>query len=242
MTDRQAGLDWLTKQQVADKFGKSLAFVTRLTTKGVLNPVSVRPDDGGVPQNRYDPLEVAEAMADPKLVAQGQSSLDQAKEDLALYQLDTVRAVIGLIREPREKIDALQFEIIAGLRARVKDLEAEVDAGRKAIAAALDQSAERAIAIEMTKNDQAIKKLATERVLNTIGKLISGPDGLKFTPEQLEELVLANGDGEEQFLTPEQVKQAKEIIGKNHAAKNGKATVAAVKKTVVDAAGVTSND
>jgi hypothetical protein len=232
MSERQVTDEWLTKAEVAKKIGKSLTAVTRLTAAGRLTPVVVK-DGAGVAQNRYDPQEVAEICADPKM----QPSADDRREVFAEYQLDTVKAVIGLIREPREKIDSLQFEMIDRLMKRIVDLEAQVEAGRRAREEALDQSAERALAMKMQENDMSIKKMATERVLTTIGKLITGPDNVKFTPEQWEEMLIANGDGEEQFLTPEQVKQGKEIVARWKASTNGKAVVETVKKTVVDATG-----
>lgn len=225
--------EWMTKAEVAKRINKSLAAVTRLSATGRLNPVSIK-DGMGVAQNRYNPDEVQAILADPAM----QPTSDDRREVFAEYQLDTVKAVIGLIREPRETIDKLQFEIIAELRKENGELRAEIKTMRADVEAARDNSAERQIGIEMVKNDQAIKKMATERVLVTLGKLISGPDGVQLTPDQWEELIIANGDGEKEFLTPDQVKKGKEIVARAKASTNGKGVVEAVKKTVIDTAGV----
>jgi len=223
---------WLRRDEVKSRIGKSLSAIQRLQGAGKLNPLEVE----GV--YFYDPEEVASVQAEiekeRELLERGPS-----KGSVDAYMYDTMKSIVNLVKDPREKIDAIQFQIIGQLTKRIEELEAKLDASRVAVEAAKDSTLERNMALEMAKSESRIKEVAAGRMVETIGKLINGAPGVALTPEQLEQLVLANSDGEERFLTPEQEKKAKEIVAQHNAKKNGKQTVAAVAKTV--AAGVPSD-
>lgn len=224
---------WLTKDQVAKRLECSLPKITRYTKGGRLNPVVV---DG---RNRYNPDEINVILADPN---RNRVTLEEKHEELAVYQLDTVRALVDLVRAPREAIDAYQERIIDRLMARCEELEKKLDAQRDATEAAKDQTHERQAVHAMIATDASIKKLAAEKMFNTIAQLINGSNasGVALTPDQLQELVLANDDGEGKFLTDEQVHRAKQVIAQHKAKTNGQGVVAGVKETakqVIDAQG-----
>lgn len=230
------GSDWLSKQDTATRLGVSLTQVTRYQKSERLTPKVVE----GI--NYYDPAEVALLREE---VGRHRDVLKRPVEDDDSLALGTIKACVGLIREPREKIDEIQFQIIDGLRKRVDELEAKLDASKAAVEAAKDATLERNLAVKQVESEHRIKELAMGRMVDTVGKLITGygKDGVSFTPAQLEELLLANDDGEEKFLTPEQVSKAKEIVAKSKASTNGKAVVASVAsaaKTIVDAQGSVS--
>lgn len=228
MSEREVTPEWPTKNEVAKKLGKSLAGITRLTRAGKLNPV----DFEG--QNRYDPKEVQECLNDPDI---NTHASDKRREEFAEIQLSVVRDMISLVKDPRDKIDTLQFQIIADLRTENKELRDKYNKALDDIEAARDKSSEREAALALLKSDQAIKQTAMTRIMTTIGTLINGPEGVKLSPEQLEQLLIANE--EEKFFTPEQEKLAKQTVAQHKAKTNGKETVASVAKTVVDATGET---
>lgn len=203
---------WPTKQEVADQLGKSLAAVTRLQKAGRLTP---RIDDSG--NNRYDPKQVAQVLSDP--TARG--GANTRGEEFAEYQLDTVRALIGLVKDPRERIDDLQFKIIERQDAQIARLLDQLEKQRTEIDAARDNTADRTAALNIMNSETRVKELAGMRMVETLSRLMSGGNnsGVQLTPEQLEELVLV-----ENFLTPEQIKAAKAAI----VAKNSKKTAATV--------------
>ena len=202
---------WPTKQEVADQIGKSLAAVTRLQKAGRLSP---KVDDTGV--NRYNPKEVAQVLADP--LARG--GANTRGEEFAEYQLDTVRALIGLVKDPRERIDDLQFRIIERQDKQIEKLLAQLEAQRVEVDSARDNTADRTAALNIMNSETRVKELAGMRMVETLSRLMSGGNnsGVQLSPEQLEELVLV-----ENFLTPEQVKAAKAAIVASNSKKNGAA-------------------
>lgn len=214
--------EWPTKAQLAKKLGKSITSIVRLTKQGRLNAVV---DEKGI--NRYHPAQVNELLADPTVYTKAS---DDRREEYAELQLATLQGIIGLVKEPREKIDAIQFRMIEEREKRIKELEAKVEAMWEQVEKARDNNVERQMAIDLAKADTNIKQIAAARMFETIGRLISGNKGVQFTPEQLEQLILANMDGEEKFLTAEQMKEAQRIVAEAKAKTNGKETV----KTVVD--------
>jgi hypothetical protein len=203
ITDR-----WPTKAEVAEQIGKSLAAVTRLQKAGRLTP---RVDESG--NNRYDPKEVAKVLADPLM--RGGSTRG---EEFAEYQLDTVRALIGLVKDPREKIDELQFRIIERQDKIIEKLTDQLEKQRAEVDAARDNTADRTAALNIMNSETRVKELAGMRMVETLSRLMSGGNnsGVQLTPEQLQELVLV-----EDFLTVEQVKAAKAAIVASNAKKNG---------------------
>lgn len=217
---------FLRRPEAAKILGASLAKMTRLQDKGRLNPV----EKDGV--YFYDPQEVHELKRELERESILLKTPEGRKEAMAEYQLDTVRSVIGLVKEPREKIDAIQFQIISELRAENKILRDELKASREAVEAAKDQTAERAMAMSMAQSEGRIKETAALRMVETIGKLINGKQGVQLTPEQLEQLILANSDGGEKFLTEEQEKQAKAIVSQSKAKTNGTTVAKDIAKTV----------
>lgn len=200
---------WPTKQEVADQIGRSLAAVTRLQKAGRLSP---KIDDSG--NNRYDPKEVAKVLADP--AARG--GANTRGEEFAEYQLDTVRALIGLVKDPRERIDDLQFRIIERQDRQIQTLLEQLERQRSEVDAARDNTADRTAALNIMNSETRVKELAGMRMVETLSRLMSGGknSGIQLTPEQLEELVLV-----ENFLTPEQIKAAKAAIVASNAKKNG---------------------
>jgi hypothetical protein len=203
ITDR-----WPTKAEVAEQIGKSLAAVTRLQKAGRLTP---RVDESG--NNRYDPKEVAKVLADP-LMRGGATR----GEEFAEYQLDTVRALIGLVKDPRERIDDLQFRIIERQDKQIQTLLEQLEKQRSEVDAARDNTADRTAALNIMNSETRVKELAGMRMVETLSRLMSGGNnsGVQLTPEQLQELVLV-----EDFLTVEQVKAAKAAIVASNAKKNG---------------------
>jgi len=203
ITDR-----WPTKAEVAEQIGKSLAAVTRLQKAGRLTP---RTDDSG--NNRYDPKEVAKVLADPLMRGGNTRS-----EEFAEYQLDTVRALIGLVKDPRERIDDLQFRIIERQDKIIEKLTDQLEKQRAEVDAARDNTADRTAALNIMNSETRVKELAGMRMVETLSRLMSGGNnsGVQLTPEQLQELVLV-----EDFLTAEQVKAAKAAIVASNAKKNG---------------------
>ena len=196
--EREIGQDWLTKAQVAAKLGKSLAAVVRLQKAGRLHPLV---DDDGI--NRYEPSEVAEILISPA----GGSA--ERKEEAAEFELSAVKAIIDLVRHPREKIDEIQFRIIERQQTRIEQLEARIEAQQREVEQARDNNAERSMALGMSQSETRIKELAMSRMIETVQRLMSGGNasGVQLTPEQLQELIRV-----EEFLTPEQQKAAKAAI------------------------------
>jgi len=223
---------WYTKDAVAAQLGKSLAAVTRLQKAGRLSPRI-----GSDGKNRYNPREVAEVMSDPS--APGRAST--RGEEFAEYQLDTVRALIGLVKDPRERIDEIQFRIIERLEKENNMLRDRLEANRVVVEAAQDNNADRQAALNIMNSETRVKELAGMRMIETLSRLISGgkSNGVQLSPEQLEQLIMV-GD----FLTPEQANAAKAAVvayrSKMQANGNGKKEDSLpldnVMKAVVDAA------
>lgn len=239
MTEKTDTSGWLRKPEVADKIEKSLAAVTRYTEKGKLHPVTVE----GI--NYYDPAEVAALAEEIAKEREQLTRLPESRKDtIDAYVVDTLRSIVGLVKDPREKIDAIQFSIIRDLRERVADLEKKLDESKAAVEAAKDQTLERNLAVKQVESEHRIKELAMGRMVETVGKLITGfgKEGVALTPEQLEQLLTANDDGGEKFLTPEQEKQAREIVAKGKAKTNGKAVVQTVADKVKAASGTVVNN
>lgn len=215
--------EWLKREEVAKRLNISLPKLQRLQLKGKVNPVQVDH------VNHYDPDEVEEVRQElekeRELLERGPS-----KGSVDAYMYDTMKAIVNLVKDPREKIDAIQFSIIEKLMARIADLEKQLESQRTAVETAKDQSLERNMAMEMAKSEGRIKEIAAGRMVETISKLMSGfgAPKIKFTPEQWEMLLGANKDGEEPFLTPEQVKVGEAAVEEAKKAKNGKAAVQAV--------------
>lgn len=235
---------WLSKKQAADRLGRSASYVVQMASKGRLHPRAKTIE--GVLTNFYDPEEV-DALADaPRVVPDKGNDQRTAYEQIAL---DTVRSVIGLVREPREKVDALLIATIERQERRIIELETKLDAQREATERAKDATAERELTASFAKNEQDIKKLAAGRMIETCGKLVTwwmtskgNGSGPTFTAEQWEQLLLANNDGESKFLTPEQEEQGKKIIAEHKAKNQGKEVVSSVVETVkktVETQGVT---
>lgn len=226
--------DWLTKPAVATRIGKSLAAVTRYQKQGKLTPKVIE----GV--NYYDPSEVA--LVAEEIRKSRDLSYDEQEGDG--FALGTMKALVNLIREPRERIDDLQFQMLDRAHKRIEYLEQELDKRKDAIEAAKDQSLERNLAIKQVESENKIKEIAASRLVDTLGKLLTGfggnKEGVTLTAAQVKELLDAHK--EEAFFTPEQVKQAEAIVAKAAAATNGKAVVAAAMstaKTIVEAHGET---
>lgn len=231
MSDSEDTINWLRREQVADLLDCSLPKLTRLQEKKKLKPRIVE----GI--NYYDPVEVERVREelqkekDQLLTPEGRRQVTES------YMLETTRAIIALVRDPRERIDDIQFKIIERQAARIEELEKKLDLAREAVEAAKDSTLERNLAVKQVESEGRIKELAMGRMVETVGKLITGmgKPGVNFTPEQLEELLIANK--EEPFLTEDQVKQASQIVAQHKAKTNGKATVESVAKTVVDTTG-----
>lgn len=218
---------WYRMPEAAKKIGCSLSAITRMSDKGILTPHVVDA------VNWYDPGEVDAVAAERQANRDKLSTPEGRREVLAEFQVTVVKDIIGLLKDPREKIDSILFDMISGLRVRVKELEAELDSSRKAVEEAKDQSLERSLAIKTVESEGRIKELAMSRMVETVGKLINGfgKTGVQFTPDQLQELLLANKDGDEPFLTAEQVKAAQAIVDQAAKTKaNGKGAVASVAK------------
>lgn len=225
--------DWLRREKVAEMLACSLPAITRLQDKRKLKPVVV---DG---INFYNPTEVA-VLAEERARERDQLLTSEGRKQVTeAYMLDTTRAIIALIRDPREKIDDIQFKIIERQASRIVELETKLDAAREAVELAKDATLERNLAVEQVKSESRIKEMATGRVVATLGKLVEGmmggKGGVTFTPEQLEELLIAHK--EEPFLTDEQTKQATQIVAQHKAKTNGKAVVESVAKSVVQTTG-----
>jgi hypothetical protein len=218
--EREITERWQTKGEVSAALGKSLAAVTRLQKSGRLNP---KVDDNG--NNRYDPKEVAEVLADPN--AGGRANT--RGEEFAEYQLDTVRALIGLVKDPRERIDDIQFKIIDRLMKENEDLHKRLEANRIIVDEAKDNTADRQAALGMMQSETRVKELAGMRMVETLSRLMSGgkQSGVQLSVEQLEELVLVDN-----FLNDEQLKAAKAAIvaQKSKAKTNGNVQVEAKKE------------
>jgi hypothetical protein len=218
---------WLRREEVKNILGCSMPKIQRLQASDDLTPVEV---DGIY---FYDPAEVetVKRELDKKktLLENGPS-----KGNVDAYMYETMKAIVNLVKDPREKIDDIQFKIIEKLMARVADLEKQLDAQKAAVEAAKDSTLERNMAIEQVRSEAKIKEMAAGRMVETIGKLVNGWGGnkLNFTPEQWEMLLGANKDGEEPFLTPEQVKIGEDSIAKAKQAMNGKEVVKNVAKVV----------
>lgn len=225
--------EWLRREAVVAEIKEaggsaSLAMLTRLAEKGKLHPRCIE----GV--NYYDPQEVALVVEEKVREATSLKSPEGQREATSAYLLDTSRAMLALIRDPRERIDDIQFKIIDTQQKRIEELEKKLDTQRVATELALDSTLERNLAIEQVKTEGRIKEVAAGRMVETISKLMGGMGkaGVALSPEQLEELLLANADGGEPFLTKEQETQAKAIVAQAKAKTNGKATVAGVAKAV----------
>lgn len=196
---------WPTKQQVADAIGKSLTAVTRLMDDGTLNPIK---DAEG--RNRFPPAEVA-------IVVQRVAGTTKAivrKEEFKEYELEVIRSIVGLVKDPREKIDTILFKMIDDLRIENARLLTIIQSQQSEVDAAKDHTAERTMAIGMVESDSRIKELALSKILEKAALLFGGgklASGVTLTPDQLEELILAGGD----FFTPEQMNMAKVIVTKN---------------------------
>jgi hypothetical protein len=219
--------NWMRREEVAKKLGVSLPALTRLQAKEKLNPIVVE----GV--NFYDPEEVGEVFIEKQ---RERETLEKgpSKGSVEAYVYESIRAMVGLVKEPREKIDVIQFDIIKDLRAELKEARAELKTARTDIEAARDQTLERGLAIKQVESDGRIKEMAATRIVATLGKLINGPEGVALTPPQLKQLLDANADPETgaTFLSPEQEKQARGIVAAHEAKTNGKGAVSAVASAV----------
>jgi hypothetical protein len=224
LTDEYIKEHWLGKKDVVEELGKSFAAITRLSKAGKLRHKII---DG---LNYYDPDSVNEVKVDPevKLGTNGETS-----ELLALG-----RTALDLLKEPRRDIDNLQFRMLEYQAAQIEKLSAENEKLRSEINQARDTNVERDMAVMMAKTDAEVKKLAGMRMVETISKLALGfgSNGVKLTPDQLEELIAVTADGGNSFLDAKQTEQAKAIVAEHRKkVEAGKAAVnqvAAQKETV----------
>jgi hypothetical protein len=205
MADAQLDItdDWPTKKQIADRAGKSIQWVLRQTKAGKLHP---RVDEHG--ENRYPPDEVATIFNEKR---------NRAAE-FAEFELDTVRSVIDLVREPRERIDQLFFKLLDRQQIQIEKLEDKLESNRLVVEEAKDNTADREVAKTVVETEAKVKAIAAQRFIETISKLLTrgseNNGGVKFTTEQLEELMLT-----EDFLTAEQKEAAKKAIDSKRAVK-----------------------
>ena len=243
MSDDEIPSDWLTKKQAADRIKRSPSYIAQQAQKEKLHPKTKMVD--GVQTNFYDPHEVDALLVESPSRALAVSN-EQAYQTIAL---ETVRASLDLIRLPREKVDALLLATIERQEKRIIDLEQKLDAQREATEKAKDATADRELAAKMATTEMDIKKVAAGRMIDTCGKLVTWwmtaktQGGTNFTPEQWEELLLANNDGESKFLTAEQEEQGKKIVAEHKAKTNGKKVVESVvetAKTVVETQGAST--
>lgn len=203
LTDEFIRENWLSKKDCTEELGKSFAAITRLTKQGKLKHRIIN----GL--NYYDPETVESVKSDPevKLGTNGEQS-----ELLALS-----RTALDLLKDPRYKIDDLQFRMLEYQAAQIEKLSAENEKLRAEINQARDTNVERDMAVMMAKTDAEVKKLAGSRMVETISKLVMGwgGNGIKLTPDQLEQLVALQADGDDPFLTPQQTDQAKAIVAEH---------------------------
>lgn len=197
---------WPTKEEVAEAIGKTLTTVTRLMADGSLNPIK---DERG--RNRFPPAEVAILV---QRVA-GTTKAIARKEEFKEFELDVIRSIVGLLKDPREKIDSLFLSMIADLRTENARLLAVIASQREDVDAAKDHTSERTMALEMVKSDTRIKELALSKILEKAALIFGGGKmtaaGVMLTADQLEELIMAGGD----FFTPDQLNMAKAIVTKH---------------------------
>ena len=203
LTDDYVKEHWFSKDDCTKELGKSFAAITRLTKQGKLKHRILN----GL--NYYDPETVEACKLDPdvKLGTNGEQS-----ELLALS-----RAALDLLKGPRQDIDNLQFRMLEYQAAQIEKLNAENEKLRAEINQARDTNVERDMAVMMAKTDAEVKKLAGSRMVETISKLVMGwgGNGIKLTPDQLEQLVALQADGEDPFLDSKQTDQAKAIIAEH---------------------------
>jgi hypothetical protein len=191
MATQEEILTWPTRAETAKELGVSLSKMSRLEREGRLHHV----DGENEKDYRYDPDEIADYLENPK----GRKSEESFSVE---------RALVELIKQPREKIDVIQFDIIKGLRAELAEVRAELRAGRLEVEAALDQTSERQTAMKIMSDESAVKRMAGERLVGTLGAILGGAKtGIAFSEEQLKELVLVEG-----FMTDEQRKEAQRLI------------------------------
>lgn len=198
---------WLTKAEAAEFMGVSVDVINRLARAGRLHPEK---DSEG--RNKYDPSELNDCkMRDAAIPIRSaervQTAHDMRREQFAEYELSTVKALLGMIDKPREKIDDLLFRTISRLEAENVMLRGELTKGRQQVEEALDTTAERNVAMSLVTNESAVKRIAAERIIGTVASMFAKGGGVSLTSEQLRELVLV-----EDFLTPEQKKQAQQAI------------------------------
>lgn len=219
MSDDPSPEGWLTKGEAAHYLGGSLAMVTRYTAQGKLHPM-VMPDK----TNRYDPEELRDCKEQSH--GRGPARAKPRVEEFKEIELDTVRALVELVKDPREKIDTLLFRIIERLEKENAEIRAELKANRLVVSEAEDTASDRRIAEKLVTDESKVKTEAAHRLMATVGALFGGRAGVQLTPEQLQELILAGG-----FLTKEQEDQAKKLIVAAH---SGKANGKAAEKIVID--------
>lgn len=189
--------EWLTKDEVAEQLGVTRTTIKRMTDDGVFNPLR-----DATNRLRFKPSEV-------KWAETHRGGNKKPKEEMAEFELQTVKALLSLVKDPREKIDAILFDMIKDLRVENEKLRGVITAQQADVEAARDGNADREGALAMIKSEAAIKQFALTRIIEKASILFSGGKvgGVQLTPEQLEQLVLAG-----EFLTPEQENTAKAIV------------------------------
>lgn len=228
MAERSIGDNWLTKQQVAERLGRSIAAVTRLQAKDLLHPL--RDVDG---TNRYDPDEVDQVISNIDVTR------SLRKEEYADYELSVVKDVVDLVRVPREKIDDLLFRIIERQEKQIEGMLVQRDKDRAMVDAAKDNAAEREMATDLIKSETRVKEFAVNKFIQTVSSILTNgkSNGVQLSPEQLEALLLEEG-----FLSAEQQNAAKKAVIMYKENLKKEALADAAKAKAIEAKGETSND
>lgn len=199
--------DWPKRAQVADRLGVTVTSIARFQRDGDLNPLK---DEAGA--FRFDPAEIIclEAKRGGKKYVR--DSL--RKEEMQEWEGEAVKTIVGLINEPRKRIDEIQFDIIKDLRAENLKLRETIEKQWAEVEVARDNTAERTAALTMVHSEARIKELAMTRIIEKAGQFFlggkGGATGVQLTPDQLQQLILAG-----EFLTPEQELTAKAIVTRN---------------------------
>jgi len=205
--------EWPKRAQVAKMLEVTETSVVRFEKAGNLNPIL---DPDGC--YRFEPAEVAVLAA-----SRGKGNLRREAavtraDELKEWETSTIKSIVGLIEKPREKIDAIQFEIIKDLRAENATLRGKIEGMWAEVEQARDNTAERNMAQTMVMSETRIKELALHRLIEKGGQLLMGfkgmSGGVQLTPDQCEQLLVAAKEApeEESFLTPEQETLAKAIV------------------------------
>lgn len=204
--------EWPTKAEVAARTGLSTTSIWRLHKAGRLNPKKVH----GV--NRYNPEEVSAILADPHSDDTPGPPLDpeERRDAFAQYELATVRSLLAIVKEPRERIDDILFGIIDRLETKVALLDTKLEGQRKELEEARDGTSERNVAVQMMQSESRVKELAGMRAVDTVARLLGGSTtGVQLAPQQWLDLLTLDHNvpaGEKPFLTAEQTKQGQHIV------------------------------